>query len=234
MELSQREVRLHHVERRSRRAGALLLRRQKIFERRLRRRQRLATHLANRAADPDSSRLVWETPAGPLRLPRARSRRSRISRSLLVASVRRDWRRSCFCLRDRCRRPPSGWQIRWESAPPDSVARARRPRGHLSTRRATSRASPAQEPAGGRSRIDRFGLGQRDEILAAVQSDDDTLCLVSRVDHDDSQRHFIGAEVRSRGAVRARGHGVHRREDQRPDRHSLDLCRTCLGATPES
>ncbi len=163
MELSQREVGLHDVKRRSRGADGLFLRRQEIFERPSATTPAIDDAPGKSRGDSDSSRPVWETPAGPPPLRRARSHRSRISRSLVSRAWDvADWPRSCFGLPDRRLRPPSGWQILSESEPPDSAARGRRPRGRLSRRGATSNSVtlPRRPPASAVGSIDSAWPGR--------------------------------------------------------------------------
>ena len=168
MELGQREVGLHDVEGRPRGADGLLLRRQEIFERPLGRRQTIGDAPGKSQRDPGSSRLVWETPAGAPPLRRARSHRSRISHSARSPAWR-EWPRSCWCCRIGVVDHLQNGKSRGDLNHRTQLSGGNAHEGVFQHRGQALKRHLAQEAARIRGRIDRFGLGQGDEIVAAVQ-----------------------------------------------------------------
>ena len=186
VELSQPEVGLHDVERRSRRASIQPFTRQEIFERPLRRCQRLAAHLADRAGilvpvggfgKGLEDRLCFHESAHVdhvFHIGRCRQAggidgvhvdvdRIGVVNHLQDGESRRD-------LND------------WSQLPGRDTHK-----GVFQHRRQGRQCHLAQEASRTPGRIDRFGLGQGDEVFAVIQPCDDAQCFFYRVDDDDSQ-----------------------------------------------
>ena len=227
MELSQGKVRLHHVERRSRRTGALSFRGHKRFERRLRRRQRLSAGLANREwilvpvgwfGEGLQDGFGLEEPADVDHVLHAGFCGQGAGCGGVHAPIRR------IGIVDHLEDRESRGDLHHRTHVPWCNALERVSQYGRQRRQPQS----AQEPAGGGGRIDRFGLGQRDEVLSRIQPRDDPLRLLRGVDDDDSQRDFAGGRQLcglNRKLERARSHLGSRQhsEDQQPDRTTSDV-----------